>query len=242
MTKMTKKEKQIQELDPRFFKGIAHRGLHNKEFTENGRKAFQNAIDHDYTIELDVHLTKDNRLVVVHDSELKRVTGKEGIVEERTVKEIQDGYRLLDGEKIPTFQEVLALVNEQVPLVVELKTYKGNNGPLARKAREELSKIKDKSKYRIIAFDPRSLIRRKKTGIHTSLLIAKQRRDVFFFRHLFDSVDIEWVRLKTKKVISYRKKHLLNAWTIDTEEKLKIAREYADLCTFQGIDYRKAAE
>lgn len=230
-----KKEKLIQDLNPLFFKGCAHRGLHTKEFTENGRKAFQNAIDHHRAIELDVHLTKDNQLIVVHDSDLKRVTGKEGIVEERTVKEIKDNYRLLDGEQLPTFQEVLALVNEQVPRLVELKTYKLNNAPLAKKAREELSQIKDKKNFRIIAFDPRALIRRKKTKIHTSLLIAKQREDVFFFRRFFDSMDIEWVMLKEKKVIRYQKKHLLNAWTIDSEDKLDIAVKYADRITFQCL-------
>ncbi len=230
-----KKENLIKDLNPLFLKGCAHRGLHNKEFTENGRKAFQNAVDHNRAIELDVHLTKDNQLIVVHDSDLQRVTGKEGVVETRTVKEIKDNYRLLDGEQLPTFQEVLRLVDEQVPRLVELKTYKGNNAPLAKRAREELSGIKDKKNFRIIAFDPRALIRRKKTTIHTSLLIAKQREDVFFFRHFFDSVDIEWVMLKEKKVRKYRKKHLLNSWTINSEDKLEIALNYADRITFQEM-------
>lgn len=228
-----------KDINPLFFKGVAHRGLHTAEYTENGRNAFRNAIDHNIAIELDVHLTKDNQLVVVHDSDLKRVTGKEGIVEDRTLKEIKEGYRLLDGEQLPSFKEVLALVDEKVPRLVELKTWKGNNAPLAKRAREELSSIKDRKNFRIIAFDPRALIRRKKTKIHTSLLIAKQREDVFFFRHFFDSVDIEWVRLKEKKVIRYRRKHLLNSWTIDNEEKLSVSKDYADRITFQALPYKE---
>ena len=38
---------------------IAHRGLFNDEYTENGLKAFENAIKHHLAFELDVHLTKD---------------------------------------------------------------------------------------------------------------------------------------------------------------------------------------
>ena len=79
-----KKEELIKDLNPLFFKGFAHRGLHTKEFTENGKTAFQNAHDHNRAIELDVHRTKDNQLIVVQDSDLKRVTGKEGIVENRS--------------------------------------------------------------------------------------------------------------------------------------------------------------
>ena len=61
------KKKFISQIDPRFLNGIAHRGLHNKDFTENGLKAFKNAIDHDLAFEYDIHLKKDNHLIVCHD-------------------------------------------------------------------------------------------------------------------------------------------------------------------------------
>ena len=51
---MTKK-KCLSKINPVFLQGIAHRGLHNKEFTENGLKAFQNAIDHGVAFEFDIH-------------------------------------------------------------------------------------------------------------------------------------------------------------------------------------------
>ena len=105
---MTKK-KVISRINPLFLEGIAHRGYHNEKFTENGMKAFENAIKHNLPIELDIHLTLDNELVVCHDEDLKRTTGKEGIIERLTLKEIKDNYRLLDGGEIPTFIEVLNL-------------------------------------------------------------------------------------------------------------------------------------
>ena len=103
------KRKAISKINPVFLNGIAHRGLHNKEFTENGMKAFQNAIDHEVAFEFDIHITKDGELVVCHDEDLKRTTGKEGIIEHLTLKEIKDNYRLLDGGEIPTLQEVFDL-------------------------------------------------------------------------------------------------------------------------------------
>ena len=91
-----KKADVLKRINPLFLKGIAHRGLHNEKYTENGMLAFKNAIDNNVSFELDVHLTKDNDLIVCHDSELKRTTGKEGIIEDLTVKEIKDKYKLLD--------------------------------------------------------------------------------------------------------------------------------------------------
>ena len=114
------KKKEISKINPIFLNGIAHRGLHNQEYTENGIKAFTNAINHGVAFEYDIHLTKDNELVVCHDESLKRTTGKDGIIEDLTLKEIKENYRLLDGGEIPTLQEVIALNINRVPMVIEL--------------------------------------------------------------------------------------------------------------------------
>ena len=55
---------------------IAHRGIHNnKDIPENSIPAFKKALEKNLPIELDVHLTKDNVVVVFHDSIIKRMTG-----------------------------------------------------------------------------------------------------------------------------------------------------------------------
>ena len=56
---------------------IAHRGLHDEANPENSLGAFQNAINNDHPIELDVHLISDGTVVVFHDSTLSRLTGKD---------------------------------------------------------------------------------------------------------------------------------------------------------------------
>ena len=71
---------QLQEL--RRFR-YAHRGLFNPErgVPENSVKAFRYAVAGGFGIELDVRLTRDRRLVVIHDSALRRMCGHEGKVE-----------------------------------------------------------------------------------------------------------------------------------------------------------------
>lgn len=230
------KKKFISNINPLIIKGVAHRGLHNEEYTENGMKAFKNAIDHNVAIELDVHLTKDNQLIVCHDADLKRTTGKVGIIEELTVEQIKGHYKLLDGGEIPTLQEVLDLVDEQVPILVELKTWKKNNKPLALRAREELKRIKDKKNIVVIAFDPRALLYFGKRGFMRSLLIAKSDYYTWPFRIFFESIDIEQVCLEDKKVRRYQRNHAVNTWTIETKEQFEKALPYVDMVTFQHLN------
>ena len=53
-------------------KYIAHKGLHGKGIPENSLGAFQKAVEKNYAIELDVQLTADNEVVVIHDEHLKK--------------------------------------------------------------------------------------------------------------------------------------------------------------------------
>ena len=54
---------------------IAHRGLHNNKIQENTIEAFKKAILKKQIIELDIHLIKDNTIVVFHDDNLERIYG-----------------------------------------------------------------------------------------------------------------------------------------------------------------------
>ena len=230
------KKKVLSKINPVFLNGIAHRGLHNKEFTENGLKAFKNAIDHGVAFEFDIHLTRDGELVVCHDEDLKRTTGKEGIIEHLTLKEIKDNYRLLDGGEIPTLQEVFDLNQEKVPMVIELKVFEKNYKVLAKKAKEAFKAIKDKRNALIISFDPRSLWPLKKEGFIRSLLVAKSDEYTWFFRNTVESVDLDMKLFDEKRVKRYSKRHFVNAWTIESEEHLNKLLPFVDTVTFQHLD------
>lgn len=232
------KKKVLEKLNPLLLEGIAHRGYHNEKYTENGMKAFENAIKHNLPIELDVHLTKDNQLIVCHDEDLKRTTGKEGIIEDLSLIEIKHGYKLLDGGEIPTLNEVLDLVNEQVPLVIELKVFRKNYKMLSHKVYQILSeRVKDKRNYMLISFDPRSLWPLKKLGIIRSLLVTHTHMYVYnIFRQSVESVDLEKVLFEKRRIQRYHKRYLVNAWTIESEKDIDNILPYVDTVTFQHVD------
>jgi len=99
---------------------VGHRGAAGVE-PENTLRGFRCALELgvDYT-ECDVHLTKDDRLVVMHDSTVDRTTDGTGAVRDLTFAEV----RSLDagqGERVPTLAEVLEVVRDRAILLIELK-------------------------------------------------------------------------------------------------------------------------
>lgn len=228
------KNKIVAKLNPMFFSGIAHRGLWNDQLTENGLRAFQNAIDHRLSFEYDIHLCKDGQLLVCHDDNLKRTTGKEGIIEELTMEEIKKNYRLLDGEEVPSFAEVLALNHEQVPMVCELKVHEGNYKALARAAMKIYrQEIHDKKNLWVISFDPRALL--PIHGYVRGLLVCKEHLWTLKLRGLFESLDMEDVLVGEPRVVAYRKRHPVNTWTIEKPEQIVATKPYVDTMTFQRL-------
>lgn len=113
----------------------AHRGLHNsaRGIPENSLAAFRAAVDHGYGVELDVRLTKDGRLAVIHDQSLLRTAGVDVKVSQLTANQLVR-YRL-EGtqERIPLLEQVLPLFEGKAPLIVELKA-DGRAGALAQAA------------------------------------------------------------------------------------------------------------
>lgn len=134
---------------------FAHRGLHRKGRPENSLSAFAAAAQKRYGIELDLHLLQDGTLAVFHDNDLSRMTGREGVIENLTAADLPT--YTLDGtaETIPTFDEVLALLENRVPLIVELKSANGNARQLVDAAVAALAEYT--APYVIESFDPRCL-------------------------------------------------------------------------------------
>ena len=139
----------------------AHRGLHDSKtgIPENSMAAFRLAAEHGYGIELDVHLTKDGRLAVIHDNSLLRTAGTDVKVKDLTAEEL--GQYRLEGtdEKIPFLEEVLPLFEGKAPIIVELKV-EGNSAALAKAACELLDQYK--VDYCMESFHPQAILWLKK--------------------------------------------------------------------------------
>ena len=155
----------------------AHRGLYGENCPENSLAAFRKARDMGYGVELDVHLLADGNLAVIHDSQLLRLTGAEGKVEDLTTEQLSNYH--LDGmqETIPEFRQVLDLYAGRAPLIVELKVSGNNYVQLCQKTCEMLDGYK--GVYCMESFDPRCVYWLKK---HRPDVIRGQLTEDYFKR------------------------------------------------------------
>ena len=140
----------------------AHRGLHDNDTAapENSLAAFRAAREAGYGSELDVHLTADKQLAVIHDSALERVTGEPGTVEHHTMEQLGQ-LRIFGSEQtVPRFGAVLDLYQNAgwgavPPLIVEVKTSEDDVAPLMERVMAELDA--HSVPYCVESFDPRVL-------------------------------------------------------------------------------------
>lgn len=144
-------------MDIKDYKLIAHRGLYNNKegIVENTIKAFNKAIEKGYAIELDVQILKDGNLIVFHDDNLLRLTGKNKRVYDLTLEDIKSVNLLNTNEKIPTLKEVLDTVLGKVPLVIEIKSGIFSHG-IEKKLYDVLKEYN--GKFCIESFNPFSVL------------------------------------------------------------------------------------
>ena len=99
---------------------IGHRGAKGYE-PENTLLSFQKAIDIGVDgIELDVHLSSDGAIMVIHDETLDRTTNGKGFVNELSLQELKT-FQIEKENTIPTLIEVFDLVNKHCFINIELK-------------------------------------------------------------------------------------------------------------------------
>ncbi len=106
----------------------AHRGFKQK-YPENTLVAFQAAIDGGVPmIELDVTLSRDRKLIVIHDATLDRTTNGHGSVHDYTLEELKQldagswFHPDFAGQRLPELAEVLELVDGRVITNIEIKS------------------------------------------------------------------------------------------------------------------------
>jgi glycerophosphoryl diester phosphodiesterase len=131
---------------------IGHRGAPFHE-PENTLLSFRKAIELGAEmIELDVHMSSDGEIVVIHDETVDRTTDGKGLVGEMTISDL----RSLDagkGERIPILSEVLDVVDGVVPVNIELK---GPNtaGPVHDELSSRIGAGALAEEYLVSSFDP----------------------------------------------------------------------------------------
>ena len=218
----------------------AHRGLHGNGVSENSLKAFSLAVEGNYPIELDLQLTADDKIVVVHDENLKRLTDTDVDVRDMPYDEIVK-LKLSDGQHIPLFDEVLELVAGKVPLLTELKQQKREG--LESAAISRLSQYK--GEFAIQSFDPRMMMKVKKLApevIRGQLGCGRPENQSALNTFIIRNLSLNF--LVKPDFINYDlgsfpiKKHVSNGlpvigWTVRSAADKAIAERYCDSYVFE---------
>lgn len=166
----------------------AHRGWRGK-YPENTMLGFRMALTLDIdSIEMDVHMSKDYRVVVCHDANLARTTDKSGNIFDMTLDEIREadaGIKFgeeFKGEKIPTLEEFLELMatRPDIKVLLELKDYPEELGDFAYASAEQTLRLC--KKYGIFGKDRLTIVTFS-TGICAWLRTRYTKED--FYIHGF---------------------------------------------------------
>lgn len=227
---------------------FAHRGVHN-EYPENSLPAFEKAVEMKLGIELDIHLTKDEQIVVFHDDNLSRMTGVNEYIKYLTYEQIKD-YKLNDtAYGIPLLKQVLDLVKEKVPILIEIKT-NNNMKKLVPKLKTELENYR--GSIFIQSFNPFVLRRCYKV---MPQYLRGQLSSFFVHDHLrfYKKIPIKKLFFKNfshADFVSYNLENLPNkyvnkmdipilAWTVRTKDDYVKAKHNANNMIIDNVEVLK---
>jgi len=147
---------------------FAHRGS-STYAPENTLAAFNLAIEQRAdAIELDVKLSADGQIVVMHDASVDRTTNGSGLIKSLPLIELKSldaGGKFnpqFTGERIPTLTEVFEQVGQKIFINVELTNYSSPMDDLPEKTAHLVRKFQLESKVLFSSFNPIALIRARK--------------------------------------------------------------------------------
>lgn len=224
---------------------IAHRGLHdgNRAVWENTLPAFARAAGRGYAIECDVHLSADGVPVVFHDDHLLRLAGEDAFVWQRTAAEMR--VLKIGGldHGAPTLAELLDLVAERVPLVIELKGIPGHDEGLVAKVALILQGYRGQAA--LMSFD-HWLVRRfplDAPGIPAGLT-AYGSSEALIEGHFamlangisFVSYDIASLPNRFVTFVRQKLKMPVITWTVADPAGVENTRLHGDQMTFEGFE------
>ncbi len=212
---------------------FAHRGCSGR-YPENTMLAFEQAVAaHADGIELDVHFSKDGKLVVIHDEQLFRTTGKEGRVEDYTLDElvrIQAGRVFADKfghTPIPSFEQYCQYIRDKdiitnIEIKANLQYYEGIEEALS----DAVKKYALSEKVIFSSFNWLSAVTIRRLNPHIPCALLFEDRSI---RHLayqakalgFDFLHPDFRLIDEEMVDECKQVGIgLNVWTVNDQETL----------------------
>lgn len=215
---------------------IAHRGF-SGIYPENTMLAFKKAIEIGADgIELDVHLSKDGQVMIIHDEALKRTTGLDGVISDYTRAELEkiSAGKTKNDEfgftPIPSLEEYLAFMAEHRDKFtnIELKTAPVYYPEIEEKTLELVRKFDLEKNIIYSSFNWLSIERMQRLGTisETGLLFSGMK--LYNQAHIIKSLGINYFHpdfndLTDEIVKSYLDNKVgLNVWTVNEIEDMKV--------------------
>ena len=218
---------------------VAHRG-DSANAPENTLAAFRLALENGADgIELDVMLSADQRLVVIHDDKLDRTTNGKGLVGQASyaaLRELDAGSWVdprFRGEPIPLLDEVFEEVGGKFLINIELKNYKSPKDQLPVLVVELVKKFGLSNSVVFSSFNARNLPRVKSLApeIRTGLLtlpglLGWPMRGFWGRRYAADDLNPYYKDVSRKLVQSrHQLGQKVNVWTVDAPDDLLRMRD-----------------
>ncbi|KAF2507813.1 glycerophosphodiester phosphodiesterase [Flavobacterium zhairuonense] len=209
---------------------IGHRGAKAYE-PENTLQAFQKALDlHSDGIELDVHLSVDRHIVVIHDETIDRTTNGKGLVNDLTLAELKSF--LIDGKyQIPTLIEVFDLVDKECLINIELKGL--GTAPKVVSLIEEYISKKDwnYNHFIVSSFDWNMLEETSKLNSNIPIAVLTEENIdtalAFAEKIKAKAIHPDFNLLNKENVQQMQEKgFLVLPWTVNTEEDIQKVKSY----------------
>jgi len=218
--------------------GFAHRGLHGSGVPENSLAAFRAAIDARAGIECDVRLSGDDKVVVFHDHDLRRLCAS-ALAVETTPATVLASQKLFDsGEHIPMLHELLNLVAGVAPILIELKCRGGNTTKLAEAVAAELAGYG--GPVGVMSFDPAvgKWFARHRPDMSRGLVISERTSAFDRWRSIKlvgpHFVAVDRATLGRRWVARERDRRWVYSWTIRSAPERETGEIHADALIWEG--------
>lgn len=209
---------------------IAHRGASGsapENTIPSFRKALEMGVDF---IELDIHLSKDGELIVMHDETVSRTTNGKGKIKNLTLSQIKglDAGSWFSGEYkglvVPTLDEVFQLVSGKTKLLIEVKGTSVKSKGIEKILIDKIYRYNAKKWCVVQSFDEKILEKIREVDPSVSLHRLISGPIVFQSKKTDDFLALNpHYRFATKRKIEklHSKNLKIFVWTVNDVEKMK---------------------
>lgn len=204
---------------------ISHRGVNDKNGVQNTIESLKKTakLKPDY-VEIDVHETKDNQFVIMHDENLKKLTGEDKRPKELTLNQLtkliakEDGYK---GKVVSLSQYMQAAQKLKQKLLIEIKTTPNDSNEFLVKFNKKYGHEILKNHYQLQSLDYRVVTKMQQLNPKIETLYI-QPYNLIYPQSVADGYSMEYSTLSSDFIWqAHLQNHVVYAWTVNNKSEMK---------------------